>query len=413
MTTILGHSAGNRLSFDEGARTKRARHVLVKIRELAPAIAARLSEIERERQIPSDLMETLKSAGVFRLFVPASHGGFEVDLPTGLDLIEALARIDASVGWSAMIGCIVSIIAASLPRETYDRIYRAGPDVTIAGSNQPAGTAEPAPGGWRVSGRWPLASGCVHAAWMMGTCVVTEHGNPVLGSGDRPHMLSVCLPADDWQIQDTWFAAGLKGTESHHIVLEDRFVPAANVFDFANGVPCVPGPLNRTVPQILPILHGVLSVGIAKGALDDLLALLGTGRRQFQAAVPMRESETLQFELGRAVADLRAARALQRAQGASHWRRAVAGTLRDEAFFVESAQAGAWVASACVRIVDACFAMAGTSAIYDSSPLQRRLRDIHVASQHFTVQQRHYTPAGKLAVEQYRGRPETPRRAAE
>src|SRR5260221_7325063 len=101
-------SAGNRPSFDEGGRAKRAKHLLAEIRELAPGIAARSAEIERERQIPRDLIETLKSVGVFRMFVPASHGGVELDLPPALEVIEALARIDSSVGWSAMIGSVAS-----------------------------------------------------------------------------------------------------------------------------------------------------------------------------------------------------------------------------------------------------------------------------------------------------------------
>jgi len=124
----------------------------------------------------------------------------------------------------------------------------------------------------------------------------------------------------------------------------------------------------------------------------------------------MRESETFQFELGRVCADLRAARAFLRAQGASHWRHAVAGTLRDEALSAEGTQAGIWVATTCVRVADACFALAGGNAVYDSSPLQRRLRDLHTAAQHAAVQQRHYATAGKMATEQFRRRSEDPRR---
>src|SRR5262249_3909245 len=151
-----------RLSLDDG-RAKRAQRLLAEIRKLGPGIAARSAEIERYRQIPRDLMATLKSIGVFRMLVPASHGGFELDLPAALEAIEALSKIDSSVGWSAMIGSGASMIATLLPRETYDQIYRDGPDVIIAGSNQPGGTAEAVPGGWRMTGRWPLASGCVHA----------------------------------------------------------------------------------------------------------------------------------------------------------------------------------------------------------------------------------------------------------
>jgi len=51
-----------------------------------------------------------------------------------------------------------------------------------------------------------------------------------------------------------------------------------------------------------------------------------------------------------------------------------------------------------VRAADACFALAGSGAIYETSPLQRRLRDLHTAAQHFAAQQRHYVSAGKLLL---------------
>ena len=112
----------------------------------------------------------------------------------------------------------------------------------------------------------------------------------------------------------------------------------------------------------------------------------------------MRDSETFQFEIGRVAAELRAARALYQAQVATHWRHALAGTLNDEALLTQGTQAGIWIATTCVRVADACFALAGGSAVYESSPLQRRMRDLHTAAQHAAVQQRHYVPAGKLLL---------------
>jgi alkylation response protein AidB-like acyl-CoA dehydrogenase len=238
---------------------------------------------------------------------------------------------------------------------------------------------------------------------------MTEGGKPVLGEGGRPLVRGVFLPARDWQIEDTWHVAGLKGTGSHHIALKDVIVPAANFFDLEGGVPCLPGSLYQAVPQLLPLFHGAFDVGMAEGALDDLLGLANTGRQQFRAAAPMRESETFQFELGRVAAELRAASAFLQVQAASHWRHALAGTLRDEALLTQGTQAGIWIATTCVRVADACFALAGASAVYDSSPLQRRLRDIHTAAQHAIVQQRHYAAAGKAALAQYRSQFEDPR----
>ena len=261
-----------------------AKRLLVDIRELAPDITARAAEIEAGRRIPPDLVDTLRSIGVFRLFVPRSHGGLELDLPTALEIIAALARIEGSVGWTVGIGSGCDVFAALLPRKTYEQVYQNGPDVIIAGSAQPAGTAEAAVGGWRVNGRWPFASGCQHADWMFGLCVMSERGKPLADEAGAPLVRGFFLPARDWQIEDTWHVAGLKGTGSHHIALNDTVVPAANFFDLAGGVSCLPGPLYQAVPQLLPLMHGAICVGMAEGAMNDVIALANSGRQQTRAA---------------------------------------------------------------------------------------------------------------------------------
>ena len=375
-----------------------AKRVLADVRELAPDIKARAAEIETGRRIPPDLVETLRSIGAFRMFVPQSHGGLELDLPAALEIIAALAKIDGSVGWTVAIASGGDIFAPLLPLETYAQVYRNGPDAIIAGSAQPAGTAEPAAGGWRVSGLWPFASGCQHADWMLGLCIMSDRGEPLAGEGGAPLVRGFFLPARDWVIEDTWHVAGLKGTGSHHIALRDMVVPAANFFDFANGVPCLRGPLYQAVRQVLPLLHGAVSVGMAEGAVDELVALANTGRQQLRAAVAMRDSETFQGELGRVAAELRAARAFLQVQAESHWRHALGGTLKDEALVTQGTQTATWLATTCVRVADACFALGGSSALYETSPLQRRLRDLHVVAQHYNVQQRHYVNAGKLLL---------------
>jgi alkylation response protein AidB-like acyl-CoA dehydrogenase len=134
--------------------TSTANRLLADIRQLAPDITARAAEIEAGRRIPLDLVETLRSIGVFRMFVPQSHGGLELDLATGLDIITALGRIDGSVGWTAMIASGGSTFAPSLPRETYERVYQNGPDVIFAGSIQPAGTRGDSR---RLAGQWTMA----------------------------------------------------------------------------------------------------------------------------------------------------------------------------------------------------------------------------------------------------------------
>jgi indole-3-acetate monooxygenase len=378
--------------------TKTTQSMLAEVRKLAPDIVSRVAEIDALCQLPSDLVEALRAIGIFRMLVPQSRGGLELDLPSALEIIRVLAKIDASVGWNAMIANGGAIFATLLPAEIYDRFYKNGPDTIIAGSIQPAGTAEKVGSHWRVKGRWPFASGCRHAEWMLGFCVMTEGGKPMLNENGAPIVRGCCLPAHEWEIEDTWHVAGLKGTGSHHIAIREALVPEANFFDFETGVPCVPGPLYKAVREFLPLLHASFHVGSAEGALEDLLELACTGHQQQRAARPMRDSETFQYELGRVSADLRAAQALLQVQVASHWRHSLMGTLRDDALLVEGTQTAIWIATTCVRVADACFVLAGGSAVYDSSPLQRRLRDLHVAAQHAAVHQRHYVAAGTAAL---------------
>jgi alkylation response protein AidB-like acyl-CoA dehydrogenase len=371
--------------------------MLAGIRDLAPEITARAAEFEAARRIPPDLVERLRSMGLFRMFVPRSHGGLELDFPAGMEIMKALTRLDGSVGWTSIVAGVGAFFAAAARPELYQRIYQDGPDVAICGSSQPAGTAERVTDGYRVRGRWPFASSCMHADWMGGFCIVTENGKPLPGPNGKPLVRVVMLPVRDWDIEDTWHAAGLKGTGSHHIALRETVVPEVHVFDL-DAAPRLSGPLYQALRPWLPLLHGVFSVGLAEGTVDDLLALAHTGRQQLYAATPMRDSEIFQFGLGRITADLGAAQAFHEVQVASHWRRALAGTSRDDDLMIEGAQSGVWLATTCVGIADACFALAGSSAVYDSSPLQRRLRDLHVGAQHAHAQQRQYVDVGKLAL---------------
>ncbi len=382
-------------------RRESAERMLADIRHLAPSIRARAAEFEGARRIPIDLVDMLRDLGVFRMYVPSSHGGMELDLPTGIEVITALARIDGSFGWTAMIGAGAALFASNLPRETFDMIYRNGPDVTVAGAAAPLGKAELVEGGWLVSGRWPFASGCLHADWMLGVCVMMEDGKPIPGSAGEngpPMMRGFFLPKSEWKIENTWHVAGLKGTGSHHITMHERVVPEANFFDFMEGQPCVPGPLYQAPLQFLPVFHSAFDVGMAEAALDELVAMADSGRQQLRAVVPMRESEVFQYELGRVSADVRAARAAHRAQVAQQWQHALAGTLRDEARFVDCQQTAVWIAVTCARAINDCFVLGEGTAIYDASPLQRRMRDMQVAAQHAMVQQRNYVTAGKLLL---------------
>ncbi|CAB3769289.1 acyl-CoA dehydrogenase family protein [Paraburkholderia solisilvae] len=372
--------------------------MLSDVHDLSSSIKARAAEIEAARRLPDDLVQALRSIGVFRMYVPRSHGGLELDIASAMQVVTALSRIDSSIGWLAGIGSTAPLFATRLPRDVYDEMYRDGPDVILAGAVQPTGTLEETPDGWRATGRWAFASGCMHADWMFSTGIVTAHGKPVSernGAGGPPLMRGMMLPAGAWRIEDTWHVAGLEGTGSHHISLTDALVPANHLFDHFNGESCVAGPLFQTVPHLLAPMGSAMMVGMAEGALDAIVALAKAGHQQFRVATTMRDSEIFQCEIGRVEAELRAARALHEAQVRILWQRALEGTLKDDALYTQATQSAVWVANTCVRVADACFALGGGAAIYDGSPLQRRLRDLHVAAQHAAVHPRHYVSAGK------------------
>jgi indole-3-acetate monooxygenase len=384
----------------QSTNNEAADRILSELDGLAPIIAARAAEAEEARRIPADIIQMLKSVGLFRMTAPQIHGGLEFDFPIVARILQRLFKIDGSTGWVVTITNATALLLPLLPRETYEETYRNGPDRLCAGGGQPTGTAVAEAGGLRVNGRWPFASGCEDADWIAGICVLTQDGKPAPGPAEGvPAVRVVCLPARYWQIEDTWYAPGLRATGSHHIVLKDVFVPSENIFDMASARPCLPGPLYSAPPmQIAALLHGPIALGMAEGAIDDLVAIAQSGRKQQHAAVSMRDSEIFHYELGRAQAEFRAAQVMCDAQIAGHWRHALAGTLSGDALHAEATQSMIWVTEGCLRVIQSCFALAGGAAVFNTSPLQRRLRDMQTAAQHLGVHARHYAQAGKLLL---------------
>src|SRR5580693_2119490 len=151
---------------DIAASEPRQTSVLDNVRALLPEIKARAQEIEQARAVPRDLAEKLRTAGVFRRYVPRSHGGDELWPDEGLTVIEELARADASVAWVAAVGSEGPSFYAYLPPETYDKIFSAGPDVIHTGVINATGRAVREGDGYRFSGRWSFASGSNNADYI-------------------------------------------------------------------------------------------------------------------------------------------------------------------------------------------------------------------------------------------------------
>jgi indole-3-acetate monooxygenase len=369
--------------------------VLSRIAALAPVVARHAPDLEQGRRLPVELVSALKSARIYSMLLPRRYGGRELDAPSAFRAVSALAKLDGSVGWNAMIGNLGSLMPFLVSPTLCKKIFQDGKDHVIAGSGQPVGTAERVPGGWRVTGSWPFASGCQNAEWIAGTCVMMEGGSPIDTAGGPGPMTRTCLmPAEHWEIRDTWHAFGLKGTGSHHVALTDVFVPDENFFEFPFGASFAPDPIFGMLPELIVLSHGAVAVGIAEGAIMDLVELARAGVKQLFMATPLVETERFKEGLARLGADLMAARALLEAQIGRVWHNPERPAVKDLSRVAQQRQAAIWITSACIRVAEGCFELAGSRAVYESSSLQRRVRDLRVAAQHAAVHPRHYVTAG-------------------
>lgn len=355
-----------------------AGNVLEAIRPLAPAIAESATEAEAARRIPRHLLGKLVDIGCFRILTPPTHGGLGADLPSAMRVFEALARVDASVGWTVMIGGSCWIDLVGLPRATFDELFASRRGVIFAGVFNPSGAITAVDGGYQVTGRWGFASGCEHADWLFCNNVERmEQGHP--------HLRIAVLAPDQVAIEDTWRVSGLSGTGSHHFRVDGAFVPSARTLVPEVDAPCIEAVIARVpAPSLLSLNIGAIAVGIAQGALDDII-LLAREKTPLLADSRLAANALFQFELAEADTRLRAARALLYESGEDLWEKVAAGaslSLHDRA---RIRAAAIWATRGAVEVVTSAYRAGGGSSIYDSSALQRRLRDINVLTQHFLV----------------------------
>jgi alkylation response protein AidB-like acyl-CoA dehydrogenase len=365
-----------------------ARAVLDAARGLAPTIAARATEIEAARRLPRDLLDELIATGCLRLLRPPSHHGLGADLPGAMRVFEALARADASVAWTVMIGAGSWIDLAALPRASFDALF-ARPDVITAGVFNPSGSATPGPAGYRVTGRWSFASGCEHADWLYANCVE--------GVVDGvPQMRMAVLRPDEITIEDTWTVSGLCGTGSHHFRADGVAVPAERTCRPMADPPCIDEPIVRIPPPALlsPMIAG-LALGVARGALDDILRI-AAAKVPLLAGAPLADSPQFQYELATADTELRAARALLYELADSLWATAVDGTPVTLAARARVRAAAVWAAARSAAVVETAYRAGGGSSVYAECPLQRRLRDVHAITQHFLLRRDTLTTVGAV-----------------
>jgi alkylation response protein AidB-like acyl-CoA dehydrogenase len=372
--------------------------ILARARASAEEIAPLAQRIEADRRLPAPAVDALVRAGVFKLLVPKIYGGSEAHPATMIAVIEAIARADGSAGWCTMVGATSGLMSVHLDEEIAREVYGPADSITC-GVFAPMGRAVPTEGGYRVSGRWPFASGCEHSAWRMGgTMVMGDKGPELLPSG-APDVRSVLFRADETKVIDTWDTSGLRGTGSHDIEVADVVVPHARTFSLLTGQPKHAG---YTLPFFGILASGVAAVGlgIARAAIDTFVTMAKT-KTPPGSKRTLVHRELVQMDVARAEARLRSARAflfeaMEEAMAATAAGPGAAQALPARARLRLAASHAAEESAAVTALV---YQAGGGSAIYAKSPLQRQFRDAHVVTHHLMVSQTATTLAGRVLLD--------------
>lgn len=351
-------------------------------RALEPLVRATADEAEAARRYPRQVIDSMAHARVFRQMVPRIAGGDEIDPITTLDVVEFISRLDGSAGWLAMIGSgagfLTGYLDAAVGREMF-----ADPLAMLCGNlGATGGRALVVPGGYSVSGRWPFVSGCEHATWLGGNALVFDGEHQRFNADGSPLMRIMLFRRSDVRIHDTWSATGLRATGSHDISVSDVFVPEEHSLWWSDG-PTQPGPLYPV--RLMLTTHAAHSLGLARAAIDHLVALAEHKQPTRSPGVTLRDVSQTRTALAQAEALVQGARAFMWDITAEVWSLLCADrpvTPRHRAL-LRLAMTHAVQSSA--QAVDLMWAAAGSSPVYTSSPLERCFRDTHVATQHAAV----------------------------
>jgi len=372
---------------------------VARARALAPTIAAVAGRAEAERRLPAPLSDALHEAGLFRMLLPRSLGGAELDPPTFVQVMEEIAKVDASTAWviGQTAGC--SMIAAYLPPEAAARIF-GPPRAVLAWGAGPHGRAVAVDGGYRLTGSWSFASGLHEATWLGAHApIVNADGTPCLRPDGSGAVRTLLFPIGEATVTDTWHVMGLRATGSDAYAVNDLFVPHAHTAarDEASERREL-GPLYCfSSGSLYASGFAFVSLGLARSLLDAFTTL-ATDKTPRGARRTLRESAVTQSMLAQADARLNAARAY------------VLATL--DAVLAEAGRTGALTLAQRVRIRQAAshashegrevgtlaYHAAGAHAIFADGPWERRMRDLHSVSQQLQGRDDHFENVGRFLL---------------
>lgn len=365
--------------------------IWARVNEIDPVVREHTRQAEVDRHLSKPVVDALRWAGVFRMAMPIAWGGPELDVCSQVEVIERLARADASAAWCAMIG-VESGFFASYLDDSVARVLYPGLDMITAGFQGPAGTLEPCNGGYRLSGQWSFGSGIHHSDVIVGGAFVMENGQPRSTRSGRPEHRIALLPTEQWEVLETWDPDGLAGSGSHDFTIEDAFVPEEYTF--------VPGQRRR--PEPLYAWYGLSAacgVGVPLGTAAEAL---DAARKALEAKTskallrPATQEPTVRAGLARAAAMIGSSRSYVFDTLGEMFASIQSG--REPSLEQRARWAGAVVhtGTTCRDAVQLLVDTVGSGALQRSSPLHRQLRDLNMIAQHGLTQKRVWEWSGAL-----------------
>jgi 3-hydroxy-9,10-secoandrosta-1,3,5(10)-triene-9,17-dione monooxygenase len=353
-----------------GSETVSREEILDTARALLPGLAARAGEAEKLRQIPPATIDELKTSGLMRVANPARYGGYGYDADLYFEVAMELGRACGSTAWCYSVWSSHNWMIGHWPEEAQDEYFAAGPDVLSSSAFAILGRLQPVDGGFRLAGRWDFSSGSDGGSWAM------------LGAMGPGGPCMALVPRSDYEIIDTWFVSGLRGTGSKDIEIKDAFVPAHRIGSIMGPVSGlgydVHGRASYRLPvmSILPFTLCSPLVGMAQGALDEFIASLkgktGRGRTAESVAVQLRIAESS--------AEIDAARLLVKTTSKELIERASHGELPSEVEQATARRNYGYITKLCLRAVNRLFEAGGGHSLYETQALQRFHRDVHAGS---------------------------------
>ena len=365
-------------------RSRRAAELIGRARELIPMLDSAGEQIERERKLPQHILEALYEARLFRMTIPRSCDGEEVEPVTLFRVVEALAQGDASTAWCVGQANGVATASAYLAAPVRDAIFADRKAVAASGPNNRKATAVICEGGYRVTGSWRFASGSSHATWLGGHCTLCERdGTPRTdGSGRLVEQITVMFPKASAAFTDVWNVMGLKGTGSNDYAVHDLFVPADHAFTRESDLDRREmGPLYRfSIFNLFGVSFSGVALGIARRALDEFVALART-KTPYAATAALRDNGVIQSQVGLSEMRLRSARTLVIDHFRSMYALAAAGESFTQEMRVTNRTVTCFAIQQAREVMSFIYHAAGATAIFESNPFERRFRDLNTVTQ--------------------------------